>query len=56
MRGEKWHVVVDGRAGPRCEALEAGDLSWSPDSRHFAYLAERGGGSRLFPDGSEGVA
>jgi len=45
----KWHVVVDGKAGPLCDNV--GDLAFSPDGKRLAYMACRGDKWQVVLDG-----
>ena len=49
----KWFVVVDGVEQPAYDALFVGSLRFSPDSKHYAYAAEKDGKSRVVVDGRE---
>jgi len=39
-RNAKWLVVVDGQVGAEHDGIDA--LLFSPDSKHVAYVAEKG--------------
>jgi len=64
---KKWFVVVNGKAGPEYEGMvengaglakladiRYGALAFSPDSKHLAYAAKRGGKWVMVVDGQEG--
>jgi Tol biopolymer transport system component len=40
-RAGKWHVVVDGQAGPGWDDVLRGSLAFSPDGRRIAYAGAR---------------
>jgi roadblock/LC7 domain-containing protein len=48
----RWQVMVDGAAEPPCDGVEF--LDFSPDGRHVAYLARRGGKQCMVVDGAAG--
>ena len=58
-RGEKWRAVIDGREGPEFDRFEGFlPLTFSPDGKHVAYIAQWGHGPRwkyrAIIDGREG--
>ena len=58
-RGEKWRAVIDGHEGPEFDRFEGFlPLTFSPDGRHVAYIAQWGHGPRwryrVIIDGQEG--
>ena len=58
-RGAKWRAVIDGREGPEFDRFEGFlPLTFSPDGKHVAYIAQWGHGPRwryrVIIDGKEG--
>ncbi len=58
-RGGKWRAVIDGREGPEFDRFEGSlPLTFSPDGKHVAYIAQWGHGPRwryrVIIDGQEG--
>jgi len=51
LEPERWSLVVDGKQGPSYD--EIGAITFSPDSRHVAYVAIREGSQMVVLDGSE---
>jgi len=49
-RGQGWFTVVDGRESSRTFREVAG-LTFSPDSKHYAFIAESAGQGRFYVDG-----
>jgi hypothetical protein len=52
--GNKWFVVVDGKAGKQYDDIGGYSLAFSPDSTHFGYAASRGNKWFVVLDGKEG--
>ena len=50
----KWHAVVDSHEGPAYDRIEK--IVFSPDSRHFACVAQRGREYVMVFDGREGAS
>jgi hypothetical protein len=54
VNGDKILVVVDGKEGKEYDGIGVGTLTFSPDSKHIAYVAKRGDKVFVVVDGKEG--
>jgi len=52
-RDGRWHMVVDGQAGPGYEIVRKGPSIFSPDSKRHAYCGRKGGQWVCVVDGKE---